>query len=287
MGDCSHAAQADGSPICVCRVHSLRVEDLTILGDAPLAILAVLRIEVTGTWRVTAGAVSFTGVAGNDLAGAGGQCRGSDTLEPLLGGEAGQPPCFSVSIADGVGALQLTAGERVVVSGRIDAAGEGGSGGQTQLGCAGGGGGGSGGGILIEAPEVSISGRIFAGGGGGGSGAWRSDSNGLDGSPGLSGGWGSTVQSGGHGARGLARLCSPGGVIQGGDGGNGAIGWLAFPEAGRPGRVEGCDAAHLAGGGGAGGAAGVIRINFDAELSPPNLGAQIAPPPWLGELHLR
>ncbi len=131
------------------------------------------------------------------------------------------------------GGLQLVAGDQLVVSGEIVSNGGGGEGGvgrgASTLG-GGGGGGGAGGLLVLEAPAITISGRVRASGGGGGEGG---DSN--QGDPGV------TARS---------NELAPGGTGGGGgDGGAGSVGASAG--------TDGGPSADGDGGGGGGGGAGM------------------------------
>lgn len=93
--------------------------------------------------------------------------------------------------------------------------------------------------ILLEAPAVTISGRLVANGGGGGGGA--ENMPGIDGSPGDSGGLttvratggaGALINEGGTGGGGgagtlLAGLASPSTPDNGGGGGGGGVGYIS------------------------------------------------------------
>ena len=185
------------------------------------------------------------------LGGSAGKIYGEATLVPLLGGSGGGPGSGASKGfgrgGHGGGALQISAGERIVISvtGAIDASGGGGHSGDGK----GGGGAGSGGAVLLEAPEVVAKGPIGANGGSGGQGGYSS----APGSDGVSG------RPDHVPAPGTSTIGSRGG---GGDGSD------------VTGNAEGGDIAQN--GGGAGGGAGRIRINtlsgserFEAGLLPP------------------
>lgn len=138
------------------------------------------------------------------------------------------------------GAVYLAAGRLIEVApgAGIDAAGEGGRGGEQSglnAGDGGGGGGGSGGMIVLEAATLSVSGTLAANGGGGGEGSGNS-SDGNDGANGrfdteraLGGAGGSS--SGTDGGAGGAKLDPAGATIAtplngGGGGGGGAAGFI-------------------------------------------------------------
>ncbi len=162
----------------------------------------------------------------------------------------------------GGGALYMIAGDRIEVSGTINASGEGGGAGMKPTptgGGGGGGGGGSGGLIGFDAPTVAITtGTVLVanGGGAGGGGAVPGGAAGSDGSdPAVFGGVFPFKASGGVG-----------GVPMGGTGGDGAAGAM--------GPTIGQDSTGGAGGGG--GAAGYIRI-FGGQIDDSN--AVFSPPP--------
>ncbi len=155
----------------------------------------------------------------------------------------------------GGGAIYLVSGSALLVSGAIAAGGGGGGGAakaESTYGGGGGGGGGSGGYILLEAPEVLMSGTLVANGGGGGEGAgdWA---GGLDGAPGI--------------AANLAAAGGSGGASWGADGGSGSAATV-LDGRGVTEEVHG-------GGGGGGGAAGFVLVSPGQSLagvvSPPSL----------------
>jgi hypothetical protein len=140
------------------------------------------------------------------------------------------------------GAVYLAAGRRIDIAAGagIDAAGEGGRGGdQSNLnsGDGGGGGGGSGGMIVLESARISMFGTLAANGGGGGEGS----GNTADGNDGADGRFDSDRAAGGSGSSST--------------GADGGLGGAKFETTG------GSIAAPLnGGGGGGGGAAGFIRL---------------------------
>lgn len=156
----------------------------------------------------------------------------------------------------GGGAIYAIAQRAIVVSGTISASGGGGKGGTGGANSGGaGGGGGSGGLIGLDAPQVSVTGRLLANGGGGGGGNGDEPTrNGTDG----------------------ADPTVPAVAASGGAGGNGggAQGGAGFAQ-GSPSKTgNGTQTLYCAGGGGGGGA-GVIRV-FQA---PVPTGAAISPTP--------
>lgn len=189
---------------------------------------------------------------GGSFGSAGGSGAPTSTSGPVYGGvelmplEGGSGGGDGGGVRGGVGgrgagALQLTAGVSITVgaTGAVSACGEGGGGGggsTLSSGTGGGGGGGSGGALLLEAPTITIDGRVAANGGGGGQGSPSSNTRGAAGQDGTP--LGAPAPGGDDGrARGGA----------GGDGSDpmGAAG-------------DGTLAIH---GGGGGGGAGRIRIN--------------------------
>jgi hypothetical protein len=204
---------------------------------------------------VGGGGASYCGVGGlggNGAAtvGEAGKTYGAATLVPLVGGSAGGSGALFGG--GGGGAVQLVAGTSITIGGVVSVGGGGGSkGGGYATGQAASGGG-SGGSILLESPNVTISGTLEANGGGGGGGA--TGTNGADATPNATaaaGGDPSTTGSGGNG--------SAGATTSGGAGGAG--------DPPNPGN-------DVSGGGGGG--AGMIRINsvtastsLSGTLSPP------------------
>lgn len=185
-----------------------------------------------------AGGASLTHGA---IGGQGGGSWGPSTLVPLVGGSGGGAGGPGLSGTPGPGgggggAVELVALKEISISGGVNAGGGGGGGGLafTDNGGAGGGGG-SGGAILLEAPQVEVTGVLAANGGGGGGAAQKTDA----GQPGQSGL--------------LSDVTAEGGTIQGneGGGGDGAAGAATATDGGT-GEVNG---------GGGGGGTGRIRIN--------------------------
>ena len=158
---------------------------------------------------------------------------GSVELVPLLPGSAGGSAALTDDTASGGGAVQIGAGVSFALhtGGFVTAGGGGGAFGG--LGTDSAGGGGSGGAILIEAPTVTIEGKIAANGGGGG------QANGDTGEPGHI----DVAAQGGHKTTGSV----------GAPGGSGSF---AATLSGSDGPSSGTTSA-----GGGGGGAGRIRIN--------------------------
>jgi hypothetical protein len=187
------------------------------------------------------------GATGQAGASVGGSPMAVEPLVAILGGcpgfFGGRPAGSRARGGEGGGAIGLIAGESITVesSGRINASGASGAGGPVAA-TGGGGGGGAGGLILFDAPDVTISGPVYARGGGGGGGG----GSGAAGTPGTNGGEPSnTTSNTGGGLRGLP------------DGGDGA------PGCGSPNGTDGGFPTMNpvgGGGGGGGGGCGVIRI---------------------------
>lgn len=102
---------------------------------------------------------TFTGI--------GGGCTTQPSTIPLTGGNGGGDGGNSINNfgGGGGGAISLVAMKTIIITGDVGAPG--GGGGSAAAGN-GGGGGGGGGVVFVEAPEVSIAGRLTANGGGGG-----------------------------------------------------------------------------------------------------------------------
>jgi hypothetical protein len=154
----------------------------------------------------------------------GGTPFGNAELVPLFGGAAGGGAPNDLDGGAGGGAIELVAGNSILIgSGGYVSVGGGG-------GAANGGGAGSGGAVLIEAPSVTVNGVIAANGGGGA--IYNGGASGQPGQPDDTTALGSTSTAG-HG--------SAGETIDGGDGSN--------------------DDVSRNSSGGGGGGAGRIRIN--------------------------
>jgi hypothetical protein len=139
---------------------------------------SVFHIDLRRSSGGGGGGHGLAGAAGgtNSLpAGAGGATYGGmGPTAPLVGGSRGGDGGFSTggpgAGGGGGGALQISSAISIHVTstGEIKAAGGGGRGGGG--GNWGGGGGGSGGQILLEAPQITVNGKLTANGGGGGGG---------------------------------------------------------------------------------------------------------------------
>lgn len=276
LGVCAAASQPGGADLCVCRADDVTIADLDVTGTRALVVLAWNQITVSGHLRLHAdvdqdgpgarrqydvAATRSSGGAGGSFATAGGAAGaaapwGTASLEPLEGGMRGQDACNGTHGGGGGGAIQLTAGLRVRISGVISAGGAGGGGGAGGTGaCAGGAGGGSGGGVLVEAPSVEVTGTIAANGGGGGGGGSTSL-----GRPGEGGRAGTTPAAGGRGDSGGG--CPFYGYTNGGWGGDGATQTDPAQTGGPADSISGCiDGTVYLGAGGGGGGVGRIRIN--------------------------
>ncbi len=294
LGACATVAQPDGPELCVCRADRFTIGALAVTGTRPLVLLAWEDVVIAGTLDVGASgarpgpgslgayattATSLTGGAGGSFASAGGHggaaVFGTASQIPLLGGMRGENGCNSVPGGGGGGALQISAGRAISVTGTILAGGGGGSGGSSTGTCLGAAGGGSGGGILLEAPSVIVSGAVAANGGGGGGGG----ANGFGG-----GGFGSDARAlpGSGGAGNDGHGCALGGFTSGGDGGFGASGTNAPGSGGSSDVITGCLGSNLFVGEGAGGG-GLGRIRVNTEVGCQCSGT-FSPAPSIGTL---
>jgi hypothetical protein len=177
-----------------------------------------------------------------------GGCGGGRGGDPGAPGGAGAP-------GSGGGAVQITARDVLTIAGTITAAGGGGRGGDPTASSEdeGAGGGGSGGAILVQAPAVSVPGRLCANGGSGGEGA-------------------DAVSIGAHGTTGTCSATvgatTANMLTFAGDGGDG--GHLGAPS-GTPAISRG------GGGGGGGGAVGRIEVRANTVVDTP----AVMSPMWL------
>ncbi len=155
----------------------------------------------------------------------------------------------------GGGTVYLIAGTRIAISGVVNASGTGGGAGTSGLGSGGGGGGGGAGGFIgLDAPQIDITGQVFANGGGGGGG------NGTMASmPGMPGGEPTSPM-----------LPAGGGTPGAGGAGMGGRGF-AGPFAPTAGNLSN---ANYSGGGGGGGGAGVIAVYG---VAPGSIGGAVSP----------
>jgi hypothetical protein len=278
LGRCEEVVRPGLPEACVCRMDTLTIGTLEIKGARALVILAHDSVTIHTTLDISgdhrdagAGAmpdvytttVGFYGAVGGSFATQGGGATGNPTtvaatfgdptLIPLYGGMRGQSGWLPGG--GGGGALQIVAGNRIEVVGSIFAGGGGGEPGSSVRALAGGTGGGSGGAILLEAPTITMTGRLDANGGGGGGGDGYGTSAG---SP-----WGEDANddmpSGGQGDDGGG--CSLYGYTSGGDGGNGATQQVPAGVGQAGDSVSGCLDPVFVGGGGGGGGLGRIRIN--------------------------
>jgi hypothetical protein len=200
------------------------------------------------------------GIGGGAGAAAAGPGTADRTLRPLYGGSGGGGGAAAGDPGGGGGgAVQLSAAVRVqvTVSGSIRALGGGGGRGTapTLSDFGAGAGGGSGGSVLLEAPDVTVTGSIAMGGGGGGGGGGTPDLvnlyAGAPGSPGLPSG--AAAPGGG-----------PGVPSEGTGGAGGSIGAVA---------ENGTEGAYNGGGGG--GAAG--RALFASKAGHALLSSGLSP----------
>ncbi|MEM9069707.1 MAG: hypothetical protein AAGE52_14440 [Myxococcota bacterium] len=276
IGECTAVDVFDSPDVCVCRSRRFRVGGrLNVTGSRALAIFASETLLVRGildasgngsasgpgaAFRYASGASGQSGGAGGSYASSGAgpsaSTYGSAALIPLQGGMDGQGGCGGTLGGGGGGALQLVAGERLEVTGVINVGGGGGRGGRLSTSCNGGGGGGSGGAVLLEAPEVEVTGTVAANGGGGGAA-------GTDDNSGLNGGGGSGT-SPGFGGDADDCGCALFGTTNGGDGGRGAFGSSSAVRGEFADSISGCIGTCVVGGGGSGGGVGRIRVNTES-----------------------
>ena len=301
LGACTVVARAGMPEACVCRMDALTIGTLDVKGSRALVILAYETVRVQTALDVSAdyhapGAGSMPPVhttLGSTVGGVGGsfaarggsatgnslmstQTYGDDTLIPLYGGTAGQSGGYMGNDGGGGGAVQITAGVSIEISGSIFAGGGGGKGGVFNWGSSGGGGGGSGGAILLEAPSITMTGTLNANGGGGGGGGGESH-YGTDGEDAND-----ELASGGYGDDGGG--CALQGHTVGGDGGNGATSSAGAGTGQRSDYISGCLGVAFVGGGGGGGGFGRIRINTTTGC---NCGGKISPSASFGMLGVK
>jgi hypothetical protein len=260
---------------CVCRADEIVIGDLTVVGTRALVLLAWTSVEVVGVLDVgghdgepgpgawmayaeeapfSAGGLggSYGSFGGNDAA----EPYGEAELVPLVGGMNGQDGCGATDGGGAGGALQISAGERIVVAGIVDAGGGGGAGGFPSDTCNGGAGGGSGGAILLESIEVEIYGEIAANGGGAGSGGTTSYfGHAGDDALGVERADGAASQS--------EESCALGNTVFSGWGGDGATADASAGDGGPTDSETICFTSIYAGEGGGGGGVGRVRVNTD------------------------
>ena len=284
LGTCTVVARQGLPEACVCRADAITIGTLDVTGKRALVLYAAKTVvvqtllEVAGapgvdgpgaTRRYAVDQYTTDGGVGGSFATLGGGASGDSaaavygepTLVPLLGGMRGQSA--GAAGGGGGGALQITAGERIEVTGVINAGGGGGTGGYGSYSYRGAGGGGSGGAILLEAPVVVVGGKIVANGGGGGGGGGNSGS-GSTGATGGKAGFPSPdplyAAYGGGGNDGAG--CPLYGYVDGGDGGGGGFGTTGGSYGGSGETDSRCIGdTSFVGGGGGGGGVGRIRIN--------------------------
>lgn len=299
MGDCRPVDGTDATPdACVCRVDEITIEDLHLVGDRALVVMASRTIRITGTLDVSAvgaqpgpGAFRPTTSAGGRSGGAGGSFGahgggfaldpfGTEDLLPLLGGFAGEDSCGARPGGGGGGAVQLSAAETVVVEGQILANGGGGTGGGSGSYCNGGAGGGSGGAVLIEAATVEVAGGVAANGGGGGSGG-TTDFSGYRGADGRAG-----IDQAPGGAAVRDEPCLLYSDVISGYGGGGGTRDVGAQSGGLGGDETRCIGNTYSGDGGGGGSVGRIRINTTRGAQSCLCNGTMSPAPTFGEVVL-
>jgi hypothetical protein len=267
---------------CVLAGTTVSLGDTVVVGPRPLLIVAtagVLTLDGAldagshsggeigagaggNTCQIGLAATSRGGGQGGSFGFKGGD--GGDGDQDAVrsdGGTAGEPTALEGKLRGGCpgasgrganggaggaagGAIALVSSVRVEMSGWINASGAAGAHGTAGAEGAGGGGGGSGGMVVLDAPQLQLSGRLFAVGGGGG-GASDRDNAGVPGGDvtppnlGTGGRGGGDAGAGGNGSEigngGTGRNSSGGGGLPGGGG-------------------------NRAGGGGGGGGGGVILL---------------------------
>ncbi|MEM6994262.1 MAG: hypothetical protein AAF721_27350 [Myxococcota bacterium] len=243
--------QSDGTVIGVFVVENLVITEMTevdIIGDTAIALVAQSTIRNDGRLYMRpgenggfpgsdgevvglgpgagtgidgpiqgGGGGGHCGAGGNSGEGSGsGPTYGNAEIVPLVGGSSGGER----NSGGGGGALQLVAGTSIEIEKTITVPGAGGEDG----------GGGSGGALLLEAPTVSIGGRVSANGGGGASGDKGDGVEGKDRADAAPGGQGNGTAPGGNGSAGLDLAGADGSVNamtdqEFGSGGGGA-GWI-------------------------------------------------------------
>ena len=227
VGNHAIALVADGA-IDVSRVISLQatcVGNAGTLGGSPGGAAST---SATGSGGGTGAPAPTDGGGGGGYGGtgglgagniAGGSRYGQPTIGVLVGGGGGGGGGGTAG-GNGGGAIQLASNTRISISGGINAGGCGGKSASGSI--SGAGGGGAGGTIVLEAPQISIPGKLAVnGGGGGGVGTATNGTNGtLDRTP-AAGGTGN-----GNGGVGAAASMLDGATATGleGGGGGGGIG---------------------------------------------------------------
>jgi hypothetical protein len=289
LGTCLLVSPTGTAQVCVCRSDSLSVTGtLRVTGDAALALFVYNTVTISGCLDLSAsgttpgpgGVVNRRGDSAQMQGGSGGtngtkggglsdDVSGGASLVPLVGGQGGQGGCNGRTPGAGAGAVQISAGESIQLSGTILALGAGGQGGNGESDpaktCLGGAGGGSGGSILLEAPAVTVSGSgaVYANGGGGGGGGSspqaETGGDGGDASASLNAAAGGAGRDG-HG-------CALYGLNEGGEGGVGGVNDQPGGDGEAYEELQ-CEVTFdKVGGGGGGGGVGKIRINTSTNCS--------------------
>ncbi len=274
LGDCTTVAPMQGPQICVCRADSIAIGSLQVRGTRALAVLAFRTLEVGGTLRVAPGAGQrpmpvTRGRDGGSYGTRGGWMAdapwGTPEIVPLVGGQRGRGDMSPGTGRGGAGggAIQLTAGENLRVSGTIHVPGGGGTGACSVVSDLSATGGGSGGAILLEAPAVAVHGQLSANGGGGSGGPmWIYPDSKWCGGNGADGGLDTAAQGGSN-----VRDCYNGFSYSAISGVGGLGSWNTGNGQDGGGTLyhgEDCNQAHSPAGGGGGGGGGRIRINTGA-----------------------
>lgn len=172
---------------------------------------------------------------------------GATQPDPVLlrggcpGGKGGDGQGAGGAAGDGGGALYLIAGMSITIAGDVFASGGGGGGTPNAGGIEqGGGGGGTGGMIGLDAPTLTITGRVVANGGAGAGGGGL-NTGGGPGQDGTTTNWNQRAAGGGAGL-----------------GGSGTVGGAPGTAVGMTNNISGANAAG--GGGGGGGGLGIVTI---------------------------
>lgn len=283
-GNCTAVNGTNVGTTCVIIAENVNISaNVRGVGPRPIVIVATETMRISATIDVashgtslgagvstsgcsaSAGPEGLSGGAGGSFGGQGGLGGNSQggTPGPMFApvslrggcrGQAGAGP-FGVEGDGGFagGGFYAIAGTAIEMMGSINASGAGGDGANAGgLAGAGGGGGGSGGMIVLDAPQVTVTGELFANGGGGGGGS-------------------SQFENAGNGHESASALATPGGGTNAFTAGEGGVGAFASSINGSTG---GNDTGVGVGGGGGGGGAGFIKIYGTASIS-----GHISPPP--------
>lgn len=293
LGDCVKvdAPIKGAAELCVCRpAASLTLGNVALVGNRALVLLVAGSVTVTGSVRILSGepvaaAPAYAPPSGGGFGAAGGnkipesEARGNVMLVPLLTGQTGSNGGFGVAGGRGGGALQISASGVIkqMAGSLVDAGGEPGLASTIGPGniSGSGPGGGSGGAILLEAPELDLSGTIVANGASGSGGSGE-----KAGQPGKKG---STTKAQTEGGAPGTFLCETAAPVPGRFGGLG--GALSSPSGGSSGQAPAlqCGTGQIAPAQGGGGG-GVGRIVLRATKAPVAIAATVSPAPFAAAL---